>query len=153
MDVLLLLMTSSPCPAELHGTRLSTKIKTEGPYFSQHQGVLPVAFTQAGGAGGGMSRSVLLSIQRHIAQRFIYLLSPSPNLQSWEQEPSGWVISVAEQSRARLWGVQLLGMKCIGLTECSQKAQLCWGWRERFVLGIPASLQALWMDPELSPIC
>lgn len=28
VDVLLLLMTSSPCPADLHGTRLSTKIKT-----------------------------------------------------------------------------------------------------------------------------
>lgn len=95
VDVLLLLTTSSPCPADLHGTRLSTKIKTEGPYFSQHQGAFPVGFTHTGGAGGGTSRSVFLSIQRQIGERFIYLLSPSPNLQSWEQEPSGLVISVA----------------------------------------------------------
>lgn len=40
-----------------------------------------------------MSRSVLLSIQRQIGERFIYLLSPSPDLQSWEQEPSGSVVS------------------------------------------------------------
>lgn len=79
LAVLLLLTTSSPCPADLHGTRLSTKIKTQGPYFSQHQGAVPVGFTHMGGAGGGMSRSVLLSIQRQIGERFIYLLSPSPN--------------------------------------------------------------------------
>lgn len=32
-------MTSSLCPGDLHGTRLSTKIKTELPYFSQRQAV------------------------------------------------------------------------------------------------------------------
>lgn len=92
---LLLITTSSLCSADLHGTRLSTKIKTERPYFSQQQGVFQVGFTHMGGEGGGMSCSVLLSIQRQICKQFIYLLSPSPNLQSWEQEPSGLVISVS----------------------------------------------------------
>lgn len=85
-------MTSSLCPADLHGTRLSTKIKTEWPYFSQQQGVFQVGFTHIGGEGGGMSCSVLLSIPRQICERFIYLLPPSPNLQPWEQEPSGLAI-------------------------------------------------------------
>lgn len=71
-------MTSSLCPADLHGTRLSTKIKTEWPYFSQQQGVFQVAFTHMGGEGGGMSCSVLLSIPRQICERFIYLLLPLP---------------------------------------------------------------------------
>lgn len=75
---LLLIMTSSPCPADLHGTRLSTKIKTERPYFSQQQAVFQVGFTHMGGEGGGMSCSVLLSIQRQICERFIYLLFPLP---------------------------------------------------------------------------
>lgn len=50
---------------------------------------------------------------------------------------------------ATLWGVQLLGVKGIGLTQCSQKAQLWWGWGERFVWGISVSLQGLWMDPRV----
>lgn len=91
-----------------------------------------------------MSCSVLLSILRQIGERFVHLLSPSPNLQSWEQEPSGSVIRVAGTglSRARFG-------ECICLTEGSQKAQLWRGWRERFVLGMPASLWGLWMDPRV----
>lgn len=89
-------MTSSLCPADLHGTRLSTKIKTERPYFSQQRGVFQVGFTYMGGEGeGGMSCSVLLSIQRQICQRFIYLLPPSPNLQPWELEPAALVLCPA----------------------------------------------------------
>lgn len=81
--------------------------------------------------------------------RGLFICSPpSPNLQSWEQEPSGSVISVSGPWLALGWAGPGFG-ECICLTEGSQKAQLWCGWREKFVLGIPASLRGLWMDPRV----
>lgn len=129
---LLLIMTSSLCPADLHGTRLSTKIKTERPYFSQQQGVFQVGFTHMGGEGGGMSCSVLLSI--HLPAVYLFTL-PLPKFTvlgtgtTWLGDKCVSPLAGIGLRTATLAGLRLLGLRAICLAMSSQKVRLP-AWRE-----------------------